>query len=171
MKENLSRLVLLFVLSFSFTTYSEELYQNEEAKFKITLPGEYQSEKEVDEDGITTFTVTCDFGGMTILVNASIYLEPVSDDDNLVTELTQMMIVASALGSKFKANGVALWAVGEDSGWMNKLKTSGDYKGYVGNHYVIVNGVYYYSILILGNKKAYNTSIEANLVNSFKMMQ
>jgi len=127
----LSRLALIFLLFTYTTSYAQELYQNEEAKFKITLPREYQSEKEIDESGIVTITLSCDYGGMTIVVSSYIYLEPVSEDNNMVAELTEMMIVASALGSKFKPKGVALWAVGQDSGWTNKLKTSGEYKGYI----------------------------------------
>jgi len=171
MKENLSGLVLFFLLFIYTNSKAQELYQNEEAKFNITLPGEYLSEKEINQEGITTITVTCDYGGMTIVVTSYIYLEAVSEDNNMVAELTEMMIVASALGSKFKPKGVALWAVGQDSGWTNKLKTSGDYKGYIGSHYVIVSGLHYYSILILGHKKTYDPGIETNLVNSFNMIK
>ena len=99
MKENLSGLVLFFLLFIYTNSKAQELYQNEEAKFNITLPGEYLSEKEINQEGITTITVTCDYGGMTIVVTSYIYLEAVSEDNNMVAELTEMMIVASALGS------------------------------------------------------------------------
>ena len=159
---------LMFVSSFSI---AGEVYESEEGKFKITMPGEFEAETEVDDDGVTTISLTCDYGGMTIVVNSYIYLEEVSEDDNLVAELTEIIRVAGALGSKFKAKGLALWSVGDDSGWMNALKTKGDFKGYIGNHYVIVNGFHYYSIIVLGQKKAYDSGIESRLVNSFEVIE
>ena len=157
---------LMFVSSFAF---SGETYENEEAKFTITFPGEFEVEKDIDEDGITTYSLSCTYGDMILIGNAYIYTEPFSEDDNMVSEIEASIRVANAFGSKFNGKKVLLWTVGEDFGMINPLKTKGDLKGYIGNYYVIIQGIYQYQFVVLGSKKTYNASVESKFINSFKI--
>lgn len=161
---------LMFISNFAFTG---ETYENEEAKFKITFPDEFEAEKEVDEDGKITYSISCVYGSMLLIGNAFIFTEPVSEDDNLVAEAGEIFRVAGAFDSKVKTDDVQAWNVGDDVGFINPLKCKGkkeDYKGYVGNYYVIIQGAIEYQFLILGPKKTYDYNCESRYINSFEIL-
>jgi hypothetical protein len=158
---------LMFVAPFA---YSGETYESEEAKFKITFPTEFEVEKEVDEDGITTFSLSCTYGDMILIGNAYIYTEAVSEDDNMISEIEAAIRVAEAFGSKFNGKKVSLWTVAEDMGMINPLKTGGELKGYVGNYYIIIQGVYQWQFVVLGSKKTFDYGVESRFINSFEIL-
>jgi len=158
---------LMFISNFAFTG---ETYENEEAKFKITFPAEFESEKEVDEDGKITYSLSCGYGDMLLIGNAFIFTEPVSEDDNLVAEAGEIFRVAGAFESKVKIDDVLAWNVGDDTGFINPMKCKGDYKGYIGNYYVIVQGSIEYQFLVLGPKKTYDYNCESRFINSFEIL-
>lgn len=158
---------LMFISNFAFTG---ETYENEEAKFKITFPDEFEAEKEVDEDGKITYSISCSYGGMLLIGFASIFTEPVSEDDNLVAEAGEIFRVAGNFESKVKIDDVLAWTVGDDTGFINPLKCKGDYKGYIGNYYVIVQGLFEYQFLVLGPKKTYDYNCESRFINSFEIL-
>jgi len=158
---------LMFISNFAF---SGETYENEEAKFKITFPDEFEAEKEVDEDGKITYSISCGYGSMLLIGNAFIFTEEVSEDDNLLAEAGEIYRVAGAFDSKVKIDDVSAWSVGDDTGFINPMKCKGDYKGYIGNYYVIVQGTIEYQFLVLGPKKEYDFNCESRFINSFEIL-
>lgn len=169
MRKLVSSLTLIGLVFISSSAISGETYENEEAKFKVTFPGEFEVEKDIDEEGITTYSMSCTYGDMILIGNAYIYTEPFTEEDNSLSEAAAAMRVANAFGSKFNVKKISIWEVGEDRGWINPLKTKGDLKGYIGNYYVIIQGIYQYQFVVLGSKKTYNTSVESKFINSFKI--
>lgn len=171
MKKLVSTLSLSGILLFSSSVFAGETYESADAKFKITFPGEFEVETETDEEtGTTTISLSCDYNGMLLIGNAFIFEEEVSEDDNLYQEASEVVRVCNAFGSKFKSKGLSIWEVGEDTGLINNMKCKGDFKGYIGNYYVIIQGIYEWQFLILGTKDSYNTNTESRFINSFEII-
>ncbi|MBK6524230.1 MAG: hypothetical protein IPG07_00955 [Crocinitomicaceae bacterium] len=160
---------LMFIGSLGF---AGETYESLEAKFKITFPGEFEVESETDEEtGTTTISLSCDYNGMLLIGNAFIFEEAISEDDNLYSEAAEVVRICGAFGSKFKSKGLTIWSVGEDTGLINAMKCTGDFKGYIGNYYVIIQEYIEWQFLILGGKKDYDTNLEARFINSFEIIE
>jgi len=172
MKKSVSTLALTGLMFIGGAAFAGETYESEEARLKITFPGEYEVEKEVDEEtGTTTFSLSCSYGDMLLIGNVFIYTEAVSEDDNLVSEAAEVSRICTSFGSKFDIKKyVTYWSVGEDSGLISALKCSGDFKGYIGNYYVIIQETFEWQFLILGNKKTYDSGLEARFINSFEIL-
>lgn len=166
--KGLSLVGLMFLGSFGF---AGETYESSEAKFKITFPGEFEVESETDEEtGTTTISLSCDYNGMLLIGNAFIFEEAVSEDDNVYSEAAEVVRICNAFGSKFKSKGLSLWSVGDDTGLINAMKCTGDFKGYIGNYYVIIQEYIEWQFLILGPKKGYNLGVESKFINSFEIL-
>lgn len=160
---------LMFIGSLGF---AGETYESTEAKFKITFPGEFEVETETDEEtGTTTISLSCDYGGMLLIGNAFIFEEAVSEDDNLYSEAAEVVRICNAFGSKFKSKGLSIWSVGEDMGLINNMKCTGDFKGYIGRYYVIIQEYIEWQFLILGGKKSYDANLESRFINSFEILE
>jgi len=171
MKKGILALTLLGLMFSSNVAFTSETYENEEAKFKITFPDEFEAEKEVDEDGKIIYSISGTYGGMLLIGNAFIFTEAVSDDDNAVAEVGEIFRVAAAFESKIKKRKLAYWNVEDEEGFINPMKCKGDYKGYVGNYYVLVLGLIEYQFLVLGPKKAYDLNCESRFINSFEIIE
>lgn len=171
MRKVVSVLTLCTLLIGGQISWAGETYESQEARLKITFPGEFEVEKDVDEEsGMTTFSLSCTYGDMILIGNVFIFSEPVSDDDNALTELLEVLRICSAFGAKYKDDNVTTWSVGNDSGWSSYLKCGGDWKGYVGRYYVIVQETFEWQFLILGSKKTYDMGLEARFINSFEIL-
>lgn len=171
MKNLMPTLALTGLMMTGFTAVAGETYESEEARLKITFPGEFEVEKEVDEEsGTTTFSLSCSYGDMLLIGNVFIYEEAVSEDDNLYQEGAEVLRICDAFGSKFDGKFLSSWSVEDDSGLISKLKCSGDFKGYIGNYYVIIQEKYEWQFLVLGGKKTFDTGVEARFINSFEIL-
>lgn len=160
---------MMFMGSFAI---AGETYENTEAKFKVTFPGEFEVESETDEEtGTTTISLSCDYNGMILIGNAFIFEEAISEDDNLLSELLEVVRICNNFGSKFNDKLVYNWSVGEDTGVASPLKCKGDWKGYIGHYYVIIQEYIEWQFLILGPKKGYNLGVESKFVNSFEILE
>lgn len=167
--KTLSLIGLMFIGSLGF---AGETYENVEAKFKVTFPGEFEVETETDEEtGTTTISLSCDYNGMLLIGNAFIFEEAVTEDDNSYAEVLEVARICGAFGSKFNAKNVSAWSVGDDNGIINAMKCTGDFKGYVGNYYVIIQEYIEWQFLVLGGKKTYDTNLEARFINSFEILE
>jgi len=171
MKKLMSTLALSGLALFGTSSYAGETYESEEARLKVTFPGEYEVEKEVDEEtGTITFSLSCSYGDMLLIGNVFIYEEAVSEDDNFYQEALEVQRICTAFGSKFNSKLITNWSVEDDSGLITAMKCSGDFKGYIGNYYTIIQEKYEWQFLVLGYKKTYDTGLEARFINSFEIL-
>ncbi|MBI3136833.1 MAG: hypothetical protein HYZ14_19315 [Bacteroidetes bacterium] len=172
MKNLVSALAVSGLMFSGAVAFAGETYESEEARIKITFPDEYEIEKEVDDEtGTITFSLSCSYGDMLLIGNVFIYTEAVSEDDNLYEEGAEVLRICEAFGSKFSSKFISSWSVGEDSGLISSMKCSGDFKGYIGNYYVIIQDTFEWQFLVLGYKKTFDTGVEARFINSFEILE
>ena len=152
-------------------SFAGETYESEEARFRITFPTDFEEEVE-EEDGTTTISLSCVYGGMILIGTISIMEEAIPEDENSEAEASTLLAVASALGSKInkKFKSVSIWDMGEEIGFINALKVKLDKTKYIGNYYVIIVEDVEYQFTILAEKKAYDTGVEARFINSFAFL-
>lgn len=171
MKKSLLSLAMFGLAFIGSKSFAGETYESEEARLKITFPGEYEIEREEDEEtGTITFSLSCSYGDMLLIGNVFIYTEGVSEDDNLYQEGSEVLRICNAFGSKFNAKYITNWSVEEDTGLISSLKCSGDFKGYIGNYYVLIQDTFEWQFLVLGFKKSYDHGAEARFINSFEIL-
>jgi hypothetical protein len=155
--------------------FSSETYENQEAKFKITFPTEYDVEKEAKED-MTVISLSATYDSMILLVSAFIYDDVIPEDEYGTKEAEAIVYTADAFNSKFKLKAVKSWSVGSEVGLVNPIKGkvpdgSGGKITFIGNIYVIMAGGVEFRITALAtSKKGFSTSIESRFVNSFKLL-
>ena len=171
MKHFFSALALSGLVVTSSVSFAGETYESQEARLKITFPGEYEVEKEVaDESGMTTFSLSCTYGDMILIGNVFIYEEAISEEDNLYSEDAEVLRICQNFYSKFDAKYISDWSVDGDTGVQTALKCKKDWKGYIGRYYTIIQEQYEWQFLILGSKKTYDLNVESKFINSFEIL-
>ncbi len=171
MRKLLMNITLIGTLLVGSLSFAGETYESEEARFRVTFPTEFEVEEE-EEDGETSISLSCTYGGMIIIGTVFILEEAIPEDENLEAEIGTLVSVANALGSKVKKKGkdISMWSVGDESGWINPLKVKLDGTKYIGNYYVLIVEDVEYQFTILGQKKAYDPSVESRFINSFTLL-
>lgn len=174
MIKNIAVFGMMFLLG--TVSFAGKTYKNEDAKFKITFPTEY--EEEVDEgDGMTVVSLSATYNNMILLVSAFIYDEVIPEDEYALKVAEGIIITADAFNSKFKAKKCVHWDGGGDNpGLVNAIKgkvpdgSGGKFK-FMGNIYItMAYGIEYRITALSTSKKGFDPAVEAAFVNSFKLL-
>lgn len=169
MRRILMRTTLALTLFVGSLSFAGETYESEQARFRVTFPGEYEVETET-EDGTTTISLSCVYGNAIILGNAYIYEEDIPEEDNDLSEAEATLRVCNAFGTKWKGKKLFVWQVGDDHGFGHPLQTKLDGTKYYGNYYVYIKGNIQYQFTYFANTKKYDTSVESRFINSFSVL-
>ena len=167
MKQIFKSAVAIALIAFSTSVYAGDTYESSEAKCSITFPGEYEAESN-EEDGTKSITVTGVSGGMIYMLIATIYAEPIAEDENNLTEILQLMNFASNTEAKLKVKKIQKFTVGGEQGYFGFIKPKLNGKKYQGNYYVVLKDNILYQFTGLGMKKQYDERAENKFADSFR---
>jgi hypothetical protein len=167
MKKLIKSALAIALLTVSSMSFAGETYESALAKCKIIFPGEYEAETDKGEEK-TTITVTGTQGGMIYMLIATIYDEPIAEDENDLTEVATLINFANNVDSKVKGKkNLFSFDVAGDTGYYAYLKPKLNGKKYQGNYYAYCKSNIMYQFTALGMKKGYDERAANRFADSF----
>ena len=166
--------LISIILLISTSTFSGELFKNEDFGVQVMFPDIYES-KELEDEEDVTISATCSYRGMLFILNAINFKKEFIDDERSEQEAVTVINVCQRLGAKFKLKKVTAWNIGDESGYICPIKgkrKSGDTKvSFYGNFYVIFIGQTQYQLTVLSQKrKGFDGGLEREFWKSFQLL-
>lgn len=167
MKQFFKSVFAIAIFALSTTVYAGDTYESSEAKCRITFPGDYKVEYS-DGEGSKSITVTGINGSMIYMLLVTVYDKAITEDENNLTEILQLMQFAKNTEAKLKVKKIIKFTVGGEQGYYAFLKPKLNEAKYQGEYFVVLKDNILYQFTGLGQKKGYDERAANKFADSFR---
>ncbi len=167
MKQIIKSFIAIALLTLGTNSYAGDTFTSDDARCSITFPGSFEMESENGNEQ-SSITVTGIDGGMIYMLIATIYSEPIAEDENDLQELISLYTFAQNTETKIKDKNLFSFNVGNQKGYYGFMKPKLNGNKYMGNYYVIIRDNILYQFTALAPKKQYLERPANKFADSFQ---